>query len=197
MQLTALALWLNTAFAGFDEAVATAIHQLYVAAGWFFTPFLTFISLLGKGAGRSTAAAAAAEPGDGRRRTLVIDGANFSTMDGLFREFNRLFDVGPDEAVHSLDALNDLLGGGIGKIPAGARLHIRWLNSEKSREDFGYGATVIYYEKLLRRCHPNNRPRMEALLAEARRGEGETLFEKLTALIARTDTGHDCTLSLE
>ena len=127
----------------------------------------------------------------------MIDGANFSTMDGLFREFNRLFDVGPDEAVHSLDALNDLLGGGIGKIPAGVRLHIRWLNSEKSREDFGYGATVIYYEKLLRRCHPNNRPRMEALLAEARRGEGETLFEKLTALIARTDTGHDCTLSLE
>ena len=283
MQLTALALWLNTAFAGFDEAVATAIHQLYVAAGWFFTPFLSFISLLGKGgiflillsialmlfrktrrygttmllalaigalvtnvcfkplvarprpythdgsifqqywemlgkhtesdksfpsghmtaamaaslavflrgnkkiswtallfalamgvsriylsvhyatdvlggvitgsiggfagyaisnripesfytadfrdyidrlkakrsggksAGRSAAAAAAAEPSDGRRRTLVIDGANFSTMDGLFREFNRLFDVGPDEAVHSLDALNDLLGGGIGK----------------------------------------------------------------------------------
>lgn len=49
MQLTALALWLNTAFAGFDEAVATAIHQLYVAAGWFFTPFLSFISLLGQG----------------------------------------------------------------------------------------------------------------------------------------------------
>ena len=49
MQLTALALWLNTAFAGFDEAVATAIHQLYVAAGWFFTPFLSFVSLLGKG----------------------------------------------------------------------------------------------------------------------------------------------------
>ena len=140
---------------------------------------------------------AAAAPDDGRRRTLVLDGANFSTTDGLFREFNRLFDVGPDEAVHSLDALNDLLGGGVGKIPAGARLHIRWLNSNKSREDLGYGATVLYYEKLLRRCHPNNRPRMEAMLAEARRGEGETLFEKLTALIARTDTGHDCTLSLE
>ena len=45
--------------------------------------------------------------------------------------------------------------------------------------------------KLLRRCHPNNRPRMEALLAEARRGEGETLFEKLTALIARTDFPFD------
>ena len=101
--------------------------------------------------------------------------------------------------VNTLSEVNwlSMLGGGVGKIPAGARLHIRWLNSNKSREDLGYGATVLYYEKLLRRCHPNNRPRMEALLAEARRGEGETLFEKLTALIARTDTGHDCTLSLE
>lgn len=357
MQLTALALWLNTAFAGFDEAAATAIHQLYVAAGWFFTPFLSFISLLGKSgiflillsivlmlfrktrrygttmllaiaigalvtnicikplvarprpythdgsvfqqywemlgkhtesdksfpSGHMTAAMAASlavflrgnkkvswtallfalsmgisriylsvhyatdvlggvltgsiggfagyaiskvipEPfytadlrtvisakagakkssgktaamsNNTRRLTLVLNGADFSTMDGLFREFNRLFDVGPEDAVRSLDALNDLLGGGIGNVPAGARLHIRWLCAEKSREDFGYGATVLYYEKLLRRCHPNNRPRMEAMLAEARRGEGETLFEKVTALIARTDTGHDCTLSLE
>ena len=358
MELTALALWLNTAFAGFDEAVATAVHQLYVAAGWFFTPFLSFISLLGKGgaflillsivlmlfrktrrygttmllalaigalitnicfkplvarprpythdgsvyqqywemlgkhtesdksfpSGHMTAAMAASlavflrgnrkvswtallfalamgisriylsvhyatdvlggvitggiggfagyaisnripesfytadfrdyvppkgkkravprgtavmPPADGTRYTLVIDGANFSTIDGLFREFNRIFETNASEAVRSLDALNDMLGGGVGRIPAGARLHIRWLNSEKSREDFGYGATVLYYEKLLRRCHPNNRPRMEQLLAEARQGEGETLFEKLTALIARTDTGHDCTLSLE
>ena len=311
MQLTALALWLNTAFAGFDEAVATAIHQLYVAAGWFFTPFLSFISLLGKGgiflillsialmlfrktrrygttmllalaigalvtnvcfkplvarprpythdgsifqqywemlgkhtesdksfpsghmtaamaaslavflrgnkkvswtallfalamgvsriylsvhyatdvlggvitgsiggfagyaisnriadgfytagvrdyiyrlkakraggkgAGRSASAAAAAEPCDGGRRTLVIAGANFAAMDGLFREFNRLFDVGPDEAVHSLDALNDLLGGGIGKIPAVTRLHIRWPHSEHILADFGYRAMVL------------------------------------------------------
>lgn len=358
MELTALALWLNTAFAGFDEAVATAIHQLYVAAGWFFTPFLSFISLLGKGgiflillsivlmlfrktrrygttmllalaigalvtnvcfkplvarprpythdgsiyqqywemlgkhtesdksfpSGHMTAAMAAslavflrgnkkvswtallfalamgvsriylsvhyatdvlggvitgsiggfagyaisnripesfyeadfrsylpsnrkktggrgtppaAVPDDGQRRTLVIDGANFSTMDGLFREFNRLFDVGPDDVVRGLDGLNDLLGGGIGNAPAGARFHIRWLHAEKSREDLGYGATVMYYEKLLRRCHPNNRPRMEEMLAAARKGEGETLFDKVTALIARTDTGHDCTLSLE
>ncbi len=99
--------------------------------------------------------------------------------------------------MHSLDALNDLLGGGIGKIRRARGCTSAGSTPKKSREDFGYGATVIYYEKLLRRCHPNNRPRMEALLAEARRGEGETLFEKLTALIARTDTGHDCTLSLE
>ena len=354
MELTALALWLNTSFAGFDEAVATAVHQLYIVAGWFFTPFLSFVSLLGKGgaflillsfvlmlfrrtrrygttmllavaigalvtnicfkplvarprpytydgsifqqywielgqhtesdksfpSGHMTAAMAASlavflrgnrkiswtafffaffmgisriylsvhyatdviggiiagsiggfagyavskavpetfyeadfrsyipakykktssqteMPVSNERTELIVDGANFSTMDGLFREFNRLFDVAPEDAVRSLDALNDLLGGGIGNAPVGVRLHIRWLHSDKSREDFGYGATVIYYEKLLRRCHPNNRSRMENLLALAQKGEGETIFEKLTALIARTDTGHDCTLSLE
>lgn len=49
MELTAAALWLNTVFAGFDQAVTTAIHGLYESAGGFFTPFFEFISLLGKG----------------------------------------------------------------------------------------------------------------------------------------------------
>ena len=357
MELTALALWLNTVFAGFDEAVAIAVHRLYEVAGGFFTPFLSFVSVLGKGgaflivlslvlmlfrktrrygttmllaiavgalvtnicikplvarprpythdgsvyqqywemlgkhtesdksfpSGHMTAAMAAslavflrgdlkvswtafffaffmglsriylsvhyatdvlggvitgsiggfagyaisnvipesyyeanlreiidAKRGKSGKKSaseadltptepieLTIDGENFSTTDGLFREFNRLFDVAPDDAVRSLDGLNDLLRGGYGTVPAGARLHLHWLHSEKSRSDLGYGATVLYYEKLLRRCHPNNRPRMEEKLAAARRGEGETLFDNIVSLIARTDTGHDCTLSLE
>ena len=49
MELTATALWLNTACAVMDAAVATAVHGLYEAAPWFFTPFMNFISLLGKG----------------------------------------------------------------------------------------------------------------------------------------------------
>lgn len=49
MELTAVALWLNTTFAAFDLNVALAIHRLYEAAGWFFTPLAEFISLLGFG----------------------------------------------------------------------------------------------------------------------------------------------------
>ena len=48
MQLTAAALWLNTVFAGFDQSVTAAVHQLYQAAGGFLTPFMEFISFLGK-----------------------------------------------------------------------------------------------------------------------------------------------------
>lgn len=49
MELTAAALWLNTAFAGFDQSIAVAIHQLYDFGGVVFTPFFVFISFLGKG----------------------------------------------------------------------------------------------------------------------------------------------------
>ena len=49
MELTATALWLNTAFAGLDESVAVAVHKLYEIAPGFFTPFLTLITHMGKG----------------------------------------------------------------------------------------------------------------------------------------------------
>ena len=48
MELTATAYWLNTAMAGFDQGVTAAVHKLYDWAGGFMTPFMNFISLLGK-----------------------------------------------------------------------------------------------------------------------------------------------------
>ena len=49
MELTAAAQWLNTAFAGFDQSITLAVHKLYESAGVVLTPFMEFISLLGKG----------------------------------------------------------------------------------------------------------------------------------------------------
>ena len=49
MELTAAALWLNTVFAGFDQSITQAVHKLYDFGGVFFSPFMEFISLLGKG----------------------------------------------------------------------------------------------------------------------------------------------------
>lgn len=45
MELTAVAVWLNTTFAGFDLGVFEALHGLSEAAGWFFTPFFHLVSL--------------------------------------------------------------------------------------------------------------------------------------------------------
>ncbi len=49
MELTPIAYWLNTSLAGFDESVTAGIHKIYDLAGGIMTPFLSFISLLGKG----------------------------------------------------------------------------------------------------------------------------------------------------
>lgn len=49
MELTAAAAWLNSTFAGFDIAFATGVHKLYELAPGFFTPFMEFVSIFGKG----------------------------------------------------------------------------------------------------------------------------------------------------
>ena len=134
---------------------------------------------------------------DGDRREVVIDGETFSTLGGFYACVSDKLGSPNGRPVRSLDAFNDILRGGFGKIKTGESLHIRWLNSEKSRKDLGYDATAAYYEKLLDRAHPSNRARLEEKLSDAREGKGATLFDILTALIRREDSGHDCTLTLE
>ena len=355
MELTAIALWLNTALAGLDESVAIAVHRLYEIAPGFFTPFLTLITYMGKGgiflillsfalmlfrptrrygtamllgitigalitnltvkplvarprpytwdgsvyqkfweqlgrhtdsdksfpSGHMTAAMAAStavflrgrkkiswtaflfaffmgvsriylsvhyatdvlggvitggvggvcgyyiskiipegfydgdikallpgsrpprQPGRHQsehtqaRREVVIDGERFSDLTGFFAEMTRLFGSPEGTPLQSLDAFNDALRGGMGRHEAYEPLSVRWVHSEKSAADFGYEAAAAYYESLLERCHPSNREEIEKRLHQAQAGKGETLFEKITALIQRMDTGHDCTLTLE
>lgn len=48
MELTAIAQWLNTTFAGYDYAILQALHNLAEAAGGFFTPLCRAITLLGE-----------------------------------------------------------------------------------------------------------------------------------------------------
>ena len=49
MGASAAALWINSAFASFDESITLAVHDLLYPAKAFFTPFFDFISILGKG----------------------------------------------------------------------------------------------------------------------------------------------------
>jgi RNAse (barnase) inhibitor barstar len=64
---------------------------------------------------------------------LVVDGANFSDLDGFAREFSKLL---RDYAWRgNLDAFNDILRGGFGTPEDGWLL--RWLNSDLSRAALG------------------------------------------------------------
>lgn len=48
MELTAIAQWLNTAFAGYDYTILQALHNLAGTAGGVFTPLCRAITLLGE-----------------------------------------------------------------------------------------------------------------------------------------------------
>jgi len=140
--------------------------------------------------------AAQKEQPEENRHTVVLDGANFSSMGEFYAEISRLLAPG-EKPIRNLDALNDLLRGGFGETEAYEPLAIVWKNAAKSREDLGREATIDYYEERLPRVHPKNRERAEKRLADIRNGVGPTLFDQIIALIERTDTGHDCTLTLE
>lgn len=110
---------------------------------------------------------------------LTIDGARFSDFDGFAREFSRLLDGYPWRG--NLDAFNDILGGGFGTPGNGWVL--RWLNSELSRSALGYEATARRLQRLLRTCHPSNRPAIQVRLFRAGREEGATLFDEIVEII--------------
>jgi hypothetical protein len=48
MELTAAALWLNTAFAGFDGGILKALHGVEEILGVVITPLMKLITLLGE-----------------------------------------------------------------------------------------------------------------------------------------------------
>jgi len=115
------------------------------------------------------------------RRTYVIDGARFSTLEEFYDEISRVLIPGAVWG-RNLDAFNDILRGGFGTPEGGFVL--RWQNSQISRQRLGYRETVRQLELRLRRCHPSNRESVQADLDSARREMGPTAFDWPVEIIA-------------
>lgn len=78
--------------------------------------------------------------GDGVRRTFIIDGGRFDTMEGFYDEAERVFTRDLSWRMgRNLDAFNDVLRGGFGRHAYGEPILIRWVDYEKSRRDLGPG----------------------------------------------------------
>ena len=59
---------------------------------------------------------------------------------------------------------------------------VEWRDHEVSRFNLGYEETVRQLELRLARCHPSNRPRVQADLDAARAGQGPTVFDWLVEI---------------
>ncbi len=69
-------------------------------------------------------------------KTLYIDAANFSTLNGFYDEADRVLTRGLTwKTGHNLDAFNDLLRGGFGVHDYEEPIHLIWLNAKKSKRN--------------------------------------------------------------
>lgn len=132
------------------------------------------------------------------KHKITIDGTHFSTIEEFYDEIDKLLTKNLTwKTGHGLDAFHDLLRGGFGVHEVGEGIEFNWVHSNKSRQDFGYEATVLYWEKILQGCHPTNRERVKLKIEKARNHEGETLFDIIIGIILDKSDFYDHTLILD
>ena len=135
---------------------------------------------------------------NGIRKEFIIDGNNFNTLDEFYDEIDKLLTKDLTwKTGHNLDAFNDLLRGGFGVHEYGEPILIKWLNYNKSKSDFGYKSTILYYKNILKKCHPTNIEYIKNKIKDAKLNKGETLMDIIIEIILDTDnSGHDCKLEI-
>lgn len=114
------------------------------------------------------------------KRTYILDGERFSTLEEFFEEVGRVLIPGVHWG-HNLDAFNDILRGGFGTPEEG--FIIRWNNADLSRHRLGYDETVRQLQLKLGRCHPANRESISAEFNDAADQKGPTVFDWLVEII--------------
>ena len=111
---------------------------------------------------------------------IVIDGAEFDTLEGFFRQFAAVA-LDAEYWGQNLDAFNDVLRGGFGTPEGGFVLE--WRNHALSVDRLGYPETVRQLSLQHLRCHPDNKAYVYEYLSSAQRGEGTTVFDWLLDII--------------
>lgn len=118
------------------------------------------------------------------KKQIIIEGNRFNNIKEFYTEIDRTLTKDLTwKAGHNLDAFNDLLHGGFGVHEYGEEIIIIWNNTDKSKKDLGYDATIKYYEEMLKRCHPTNKDRVNNLLKDSINGNGDTLFDIIIEII--------------
>jgi RNAse (barnase) inhibitor barstar len=111
----------------------------------------------------------------------ILDGSQFSSLDEFAEYFSK--HVLKDYRWRgNLDAFNDIMSGGFGTPEEGFVL--QWENSTLSRTQLGYDETVKWFQERVTNCHPANILYMQDRLSQAKKGQGETIFDMLVDMIS-------------
>lgn len=118
-------------------------------------------------------------------KLLIINGDNIHDIPSFYEEMNRVFMSEEDwQLDQHLDALHELLRGGIGNIKAGKPVIIRWDNIAASKEALGKEATTQYYlGKFDNTPHVFSTKWIDQQLQALEKGEGKTYFDIILEII--------------
>ena len=110
---------------------------------------------------------------------IDIDAKEFSTIDEFFIQVELHLTNEPEaDFSHDFIGFEDVLMGGFGIHDFEEPLKIVWKNSEKSRKELNYKATVAYLEELLDSKNGKS-TELEKDLKKAKKNEGLTLFDMI------------------
>lgn len=110
-----------------------------------------------------------------------IEGADFSSLEGFFREVGRVLLHGQAWG-ENLDALDEILCGGAFGLES--QFEVVWKNAELSQQNLSYAETERQLALRLAACHPLNRPQVSEALQLARLKKGPTVFDWLMDIFA-------------
>lgn len=83
-------------------------------------------------------------------KTFLLDGNNFSSMEGFYDEIDKLLTKNLQwKTGHNLNAFNDLLRGGFGVHDYSEPITIKWINYSKSKKDLGDETVLMLLEIML------------------------------------------------
>lgn len=122
------------------------------------------------------------------KAVVTVDGANFSTLEGFFDEFERRVLKGKAWG-RNLDAFNDVLRGGMG-TPQGGFVWF-WRHHALSRHRLGYAETTRQLRRMLATGDSHNEIDTRRDIAAAASCQGSTVFDWLLDIIRAHGLGGD------
>jgi hypothetical protein len=113
-------------------------------------------------------------------KRFTIDGRAVRTFDDFVRAANTGFIRSAGGSWDgNLDAFNDYLS-----WPEDQSYELELLGAASCAEHLGHAAQAAWLRDHLSTCHPSSREDMDASLARAEAGQGQTLFDVLREIIA-------------
>lgn len=83
-------------------------------------------------------------------KTFIIDGNNFTDLEGFYIEIDRLMTKNLNfKTGHNYSAFNDILCGGFGVHELNESIIIKWINYEKSKNHLGEKVILTILEIML------------------------------------------------